>query len=158
MRAIPRKLHTLVALPEAFGTSTRGSQPLFWPPCGRTGSPFGGYKPSRIACGSVIGTAISSSELSPHTSRKQFPRRRDVRAIPRKLHTLVALPFPRPLGRRHAGHMATMWTHWKPLRGLQTLANSLWKRHWATNFVFRSEARRVTQESCSRWGPEREPL
>ena len=51
-----------------------------------------GHKPSRIACGSVIGPPKSSSELPPHTSRKQVPRKWDVRAIPRKLHALVALP------------------------------------------------------------------
>jgi hypothetical protein len=43
--------------------------------------------------------------------------------------------------------LATMWTHWKPLRGLQTLANSVWKRHWATDFLFRASTTHLTQAS-----------
>ncbi len=55
-----------------------------------------------VACGGVIGPPQPSSELPLHTSRKQVLRKWDVRAIPRKLHALVALPGL--LGRRHEAH------------------------------------------------------
>ncbi len=58
-------------------------------PQGRLGE---GPEPSQIACGGVIEPPKSSTELPLHISRKQMPSKREKRAIPRKLHVLVALP------------------------------------------------------------------
>jgi hypothetical protein len=96
-RAIHRKLHAPVALPDASGTSTSGSHALFGPLCGGRprkchGAFMEGHKASRIACGSVIGPLISSSEFPFDTFREQVPLQSDVRAIHRKSHAPAALP------------------------------------------------------------------